>query len=232
MPMAQVAGEVKLAQVALEACRAAVIACHAASGLCRAAGLQASVKAAHCAEGLMRSAVATASAPVPFGAPGQLSGKVEPQAAGSTKKKQRKRRRKPKARAPQEQAEQKDASMVDAPQTIAAATDAHCEPGGSLVLGDLTEFGIGDGKLALAAPRPAASSMSSSPGGAAVSPAASSSLPEEFVAHWTASLASSSESRLRSSCAQLGLNTQGGKKDLVDRLAAHVRSGQMDSFLT
>ena len=53
-----------LRRVALEACRAAGIACHAAAGLCRDSdlGLQ-TVRAARCAEGLMRSVTAIASAP-------------------------------------------------------------------------------------------------------------------------------------------------------------------------
>ena len=52
-----------LRKAAIEACRAAVLTCHAAAGLCRDARLCSSERAARCAEGLLRSAVAVAFAP-------------------------------------------------------------------------------------------------------------------------------------------------------------------------
>ena len=162
------AGEVKLAQAALEACRAAVIACHAASGLCRSAGLPASVKAAHCAEGLMRSAVALASAPVSPSVrlPGgpRNGGKVEVQEAPVVPTK-KKRKKKAKSRQPQQETPgREDEVMADA-ESAALALQNQCAPSGSIVIGDLTELGIGDGHLVLAPPetRPAASSSSTEP---------------------------------------------------------------------
>ena len=58
------ASSVALRRVALEACRGAAIACHAAASLCRDAHLgQPAMRAARCAEGLLRSVVALAAAP-------------------------------------------------------------------------------------------------------------------------------------------------------------------------
>ena len=59
-----------LRKAAIEACRAAVLTCHAAAGLCRDARLCSSERAARCAEGLLRSAVAVAFAPASATPPG------------------------------------------------------------------------------------------------------------------------------------------------------------------
>ena len=59
-----------LRKAAIEACRAAVLTCHAAAGLCRDARLCSSERAARCAEGLLRSAVAVAFAPASSTPPG------------------------------------------------------------------------------------------------------------------------------------------------------------------
>ena len=150
MPMAT-AGDLKLLrQAALDACRAAVVACHGASGLCRLAGLQAATRASHCAEGLMRSAVAMAAtggvdpAPPGGGVPSVPKQGAAAVGAGRRRRKSEARRRKREKlrKAKGDGGTQVTTKMADVPIGELAG----------LVVGDLSELGVSSSMLVVDGP--------------------------------------------------------------------------------
>ena len=138
MPMAKKAGDA--ASVSLEALRAAALAAHSAAGLCRLARLAGAAKAARAGEGLLRAAIALASAPQEAPA---AAAKEEGPPPTAKKPRRRKKKQQPMDIDLGKENEQQGSTLALATADLVS----DCQPGGSVAVGDLTEFGLSAGAL-------------------------------------------------------------------------------------
>ena len=146
-------------RLVLKAVRGAVLTTHSAAGAAAGHGpLRDVERALRAAEGILRSAAALLEQPC-------VAAQAD-EGPKEAKKKKAKRKRKHKAEPTA------GASLEGAPSTLAALV-ADCPPGGSVVLGDLADLGVGRGALVVSPPGPAASSpLASSLGTPSLSPVA------------------------------------------------------------
>ena len=216
-PMAQKADQ----KAALEAARAALMVVHSAAAISLSVGKTPS-RLLRAAEGLVRLAIAglidrASVAPAPAASAECAGAEVEmPKTPKNRKKKKKKKKKKAKSKQ-----EQLDVDMGLAAASPADASDrldealAKVGPGGSVVMGDLTELGISTTQLLV----PAASSSSASRALGADGDAQQSS-PQWLLD----SLSAHPPLVLRGWCKEANLWSVGKKKALVARLAGATSS--------
>ena len=212
-PMAQNADH----KAALEAARAALLVVHSAAALALPAS-KSSSRLLRAAEGLVRLAVVGLNerASVVQPASGACAAHEAVQPKGNKDKKAKRKKKKKKAE------QEKDVIMhpggegsADAAVCLTGALEA-AGPGGAVLCGDLSEFGIGDTQLLVRA--------SSSASCGIMVPGAEAAAQHSFAQRAAVSLAAQSPLVLRGWCKEAELPIVGKKRALVARLAGAVSS--------
>ena len=140
--MAMTNDSASLRKATLKAVRGAVLSAHAAASLAAGGGIKTAEKLIRAAEGILRVAAASLEVPVVTvqeSSAGAAAGVPAPAAQAQKKKK---RRRKKKTVEAQKDGEAMETTSRDGgPLELAALLDS-AGPGGSVLVGDLTELGI------------------------------------------------------------------------------------------
>ena len=197
----------------VEVVRAAVLACHSAGSLLAAAGDRDTARLLRSAEATSRAAVARLILVGQVSTGGEPAGATEQVVKEKGKKRVRKKKAKDAKSVPETGCGQEDVHMALGP-TVGSLVAA-CQSGGSVVLGDLSEFGVEANRLEVFS---SSSQAASTPAPTAGSSSAASWPSLSQFQSARERLQSEPLGTLRLLASSAGISPQGKKWALVERL--------------